>query len=38
MYFVCEMCGMEDIDICFKYFTAFYKNFLKVDETVIVDG
>jgi aspartyl aminopeptidase len=38
MHSVREMCGTEDIDICFKHFTAFYKNFSKVDETVTVDG
>jgi len=31
-----EMCGTEDIDICFRHFTAFYKNFSAVD-TVAVD-
>ena len=38
MHSVREMCGTEDIDICFKHFTAFYKNFSKVDATVTVDG
>ena len=37
MHSVREMCGTEDIDICFRHFTAFYKNFSAVDDTVAVD-
>jgi len=38
MHSIREMCGTEDIDICFKHFTAFYKNFSDVDKTVAVDA
>ena len=38
MHSVREMCGTEDIDICFKHFTAFYRNFAEVDKTVAVDA
>ena len=37
MHSVREMCGTEDIDICFRHFTAFYQNFSAVDATVAVD-
>ena len=37
MHSVREMCGVEDVDICFRHFTAFYDNFAKVDATVSVD-
>ena len=37
MHSVREMCGTEDIDICFRHFTRFYKNFSAVDDTVAVD-
>lgn len=37
MHSVREMCGVEDIDICLRHFTAFYDNFAKVDATVTVD-
>ena len=31
MHSVREMCGTEDIDICFRHFTAFFDNFAAID-------
>jgi aspartyl aminopeptidase len=31
MHSIREMCGTEDIDICFRHFTAFFDNFATVD-------
>jgi len=31
MHSVREMCGTEDIDICFRHFTAFFDHFATID-------
>eukprot|EP00899_Mesostigma_viride_P016728 jgi/Mesvir1/25056/Mv11900-RA.1 len=37
MHSVREMCGTEDIDIGYRHFKAFYRNFTRIDKQLVVD-
>lgn len=38
MYFICEVCGVDDIDYVVKYFIVVYFYFIDFDCIFIVDG
>eukprot|EP00238_Polyblepharides_amylifera_P006662 CAMPEP_0196590612 /NCGR_PEP_ID=MMETSP1081-20130531/67065_1 /TAXON_ID=36882 /ORGANISM="Pyramimonas amylifera, Strain CCMP720" /LENGTH=516 /DNA_ID=CAMNT_0041913763 /DNA_START=57 /DNA_END=1607 /DNA_ORIENTATION=+ len=37
MHSIREMCGIDDVDTSYRHFKAFFENFSKVNELVVVD-